>query len=420
MGRLPRIYAEDILYYITSKSGNNQEIFLGPDDYKEYISLIARYKKQYGFELYAYILLPTQLNLLIEVKNNIGISVIMHDINSLYTKIFNSRYSRKGHLFQSRFKAVLIEKQPYLLDFVSYIHLIPQILGFVDKAEDYSYSSLNQYLDLDKRNYPDLIKEVEEVFAILPEGNKSFNDYHLNVPEKQINDFKKNIQKKRILGSVDFIKYIEGLIIQSTIKLENKSIPKKIPIFYFIGGGILIIFLFSIAAYFYKQSSTFKVEYNKTLTKYNNILSELKIERDKALKADKGIEDYEWKIRLAEQALEKYRKEREIKGYTWRIKLNLIGGEKKYSIDDVISFKNNRVVSANISKEGFQASKYTKTNLKNGNIRWETIQINSKRETANWRGEWDGELMRGVLSRKFSDGSLKDFSFVSVSKPIKN
>ena len=118
--------------------------------------------------------------------------------------------------------------------------------------------------------------------------------------------------------------------------------------------------------------------------------------------------------------MEKYRKEREIKGYTWRIKLNLIGGEKKYSIDDVISFKNNRVVSANISKEGFHASKYTKTNLKNGNIRWETIQINSKRETANWRGEWDGELMRGVLSRKFSDGSVKDFSFVSVSKPIKN
>ncbi|MCK5393321.1 MAG: transposase, partial [Candidatus Omnitrophica bacterium] len=353
MGRLPRVYAENILYYITSKSGNNQEIFLEPDDYKEYISLIARYKKQYGFKLFSYVLLPTQLNLLVEVKNKIGISVIMHDINSLYTKTFNSRYNRKGHLFQSRFKAVLIEKQPYLLDFVSYIHLIPQILGFVDKAEDYSYSSLNQYLDLDKRNYPDVIKEVEEVFAILPEGNKFFNDYHLNVTEKQINDFKKNIQKKRILGSVDFIKYIEELIIQSAIKSENKSIPKKIPIFYFIGGGILIIFLFSTAAYFYKKSSSFKLEYNKTLTEYNNILNELTVERDKALKANQDIEDYEWKIRLAEQALEKFRKEREIEGYTWRIKLNLIGGEKKYSINDVISFKNNRVVSANISKEGF-------------------------------------------------------------------
>ena len=164
MGRFPRVYIEGVLYYVTSKGGHGQDTFTHLDDYKEYVELIDKYKKQYGFNLFSYALMPNHLHMLIELKENIGISNIMHDINSLYTKKFNSRYNRKGHLFQERFKAVIAEKEAHLLQLVRHIHLNPVRMGMVEKPEDYPHSSHNKYLDQDKRSHPDMNREVEEVF----------------------------------------------------------------------------------------------------------------------------------------------------------------------------------------------------------------------------------------------------------------
>ena len=63
-----------------------------------YLDLIKKYKDQYGFKIFSYILMPNQLSLLLELKEETTISVIMHDLTSSYTKYYNSRYNRKGHL----------------------------------------------------------------------------------------------------------------------------------------------------------------------------------------------------------------------------------------------------------------------------------------------------------------------------------
>lgn len=73
MARLPRVYIENILYYVTARGGHNQNIFRAPSDYADYMSLITRYKNQYGFRLYGFVLMPTHVHMLIELKNNIGI-----------------------------------------------------------------------------------------------------------------------------------------------------------------------------------------------------------------------------------------------------------------------------------------------------------------------------------------------------------
>ena len=181
MARIPRIHIEGALYYITSRGDHNQNIFKDEQDYKYYLELLRKYKQQYGFKLFSFVLLPNHLHLLIELREGITISEIMHDLNSSYIKYFNSRHKRRGHLLQERFKLILIEKQPYLLYITAYIHLNPRKLGLVSEVNDYPYSSYCYYLKTEKlksikTEELNLGEEIKEVLAYLTEHRERNNE----------------------------------------------------------------------------------------------------------------------------------------------------------------------------------------------------------------------------------------------------
>src|SRR3989338_5797134 len=142
MPRLPRINLEGAIYYVTSKSAQNEALFKDGADYKMYLELLTKYKTEHKFKLFSYCLLPERLELLIETSDDATISEVMHDLNSLYTKYFNGRYLRKGHLFEARFKSVLVEKADYLLKMTRHIHQLPG-----DVFKDYPYTSYHLYID---------------------------------------------------------------------------------------------------------------------------------------------------------------------------------------------------------------------------------------------------------------------------------
>jgi len=429
MARQPRIYIEGVLYYVTSRSGHNENLFVDETDYKEYVSLLATYKKQYGFELFSYALLPTHLHMLIQLKNNIGISRIMHDINSRYTKIYNGRYFKKGHLFQQRFQTVIAEKETYLLQLIRHVHLNPKRENIVDDPRAYSYSSHTQFLDPARRSHPDIAKEIEEVFKLLNGREKEFDDYVTNADPKETAELKGMLLKKRILGTSAFISRIKSIIDESVKQQRQSSLPKKTPVFYTAVGGAAIVILIIMVSYFYKQTAQLKTEYTNTMELYRNTLATLETEKETALKTNKTIESYEWKIKLTEKAIkdleaENERKAREMKelnGYAWKVDLTQMNGPTSgVNKQDTISFSGYKVTSADLSQEGFPSSNYSKSEAgKNGVVTWETMQLNSKGEIANWHGEWDGKMMTGVVSRRSPDGIVKDFSFVSTGERTK-
>ncbi|MBU1124892.1 MAG: transposase, partial [Candidatus Omnitrophica bacterium] len=130
MPRLPRIHISNALYYITANGNLGENIFLDEKDYAMYAELLKKYKEQYGFRLFSFCLIPGTLSLLFELKGEEdSVSMVMHDINSSYTRYFNGRYNRRGHLFRERFKSVIVEKGPYLAKVLRYIHQRPRILG---------------------------------------------------------------------------------------------------------------------------------------------------------------------------------------------------------------------------------------------------------------------------------------------------
>jgi REP element-mobilizing transposase RayT len=427
MARLPRVYVEGVLYYVTSKGGHNQSVFRTPADYLEYIGLISKYKEQYGFKLFAFALLPTHLHMLIELTNNIGISNIMHDINSLYTKMFNSKYNTKGHLFESRFKTTLAQKEGNLLDLSRHIHLNSKREKIVFDPKDYPYSSHAKYIDPAQRLEPDMTREIEEAFKMLNGREEAFLAFVNNITKKESNAMKKKL-KKRILGPKHFQEEIKRIMEKSSYETHPTKKLRKVRRAYATLGVTALIIVAVMSGFFTRQHTALLTEYDKTIAVYDRTIKMLKVERGKALKADKDVGEYSWKIRVAEESLsdlkrekiEALRKAKELNGSSWGIRLSQIGGPTMaFAQTDQVSFRDQCVSSTNLADEGFAASNYSSRILKNGKFVWETIQRNKNGETASWRGEWDGETMKGVMSRRSLDGKTRDFSFIAFESKRK-
>lgn len=124
MARKPRIEYEGAFYHVITRGNQRQRVFKGDDDFQKYISLLAFYKERYKYSLYAYALMSNHVHLLIETRQ-IPLSKILQGINQSYTMYFNRRYKTVGHLFQGRYKAILCDKDAYLLSLIKYIHLNP-------------------------------------------------------------------------------------------------------------------------------------------------------------------------------------------------------------------------------------------------------------------------------------------------------
>ena len=71
---------------------------------------------------------------------------IMHGLNSGYTGYFNKKYKRSGHLFQGRYKAIIVDKENYLLELSRYVHLNPLRAKIINKPQDYKWSSYGGYI----------------------------------------------------------------------------------------------------------------------------------------------------------------------------------------------------------------------------------------------------------------------------------
>lgn len=145
MARRPRIHYPAGLYHVIARGNRGLKVFRRDEDYKLYLKFLEEYKGRYDFLLYAYVLMPTHLHLLIEV-GQAPLSKVMQCLQFRYTRNYNLRYQSWGHLFQGRYKAILCEKDSYLLELSAYIHLNPVRAKLVRDPAEYPWSSYREYL----------------------------------------------------------------------------------------------------------------------------------------------------------------------------------------------------------------------------------------------------------------------------------
>jgi len=122
--------------------GNQKQItFIEEEDFAKYLDLLRHYKREYGFKLYGYCLMPNHVHLILEVKNGIDLSKIMQGLNQAYTLWFNKKYEKVGHLWQGRYKSMVIQKNKYMLDCLEYVELNPVRANISKSPFDYPWSS---------------------------------------------------------------------------------------------------------------------------------------------------------------------------------------------------------------------------------------------------------------------------------------
>lgn len=145
MARPPRLHFSGALYHVICRGNRRQVLFQDTSDYQKYQERLFHYASRYKFLLYAYVLMPNHVHLLIEV-GPVPLSRVMQGLQFTYAQYFNKKYRIVGHLFQGRYKAILCEKEAYLLELTRYIHLNPIRAGLVKRPEDYRWSSYPVYL----------------------------------------------------------------------------------------------------------------------------------------------------------------------------------------------------------------------------------------------------------------------------------
>jgi putative transposase len=145
MARRPRIHYPGGLYHVIARGNRGLKVFRQDQDYRLYLKFLEEYKERYDFLLYAYVLMPTHIHLLVEVEE-VPLSKVMQGLQFRYTRNYNLRYQSWGHLFQGRYKAILCEKDSYLLELSAYIHLNPVRAKVVKDPSEYLWSSYREYL----------------------------------------------------------------------------------------------------------------------------------------------------------------------------------------------------------------------------------------------------------------------------------
>ena len=145
MARPIRIEYPGAVYHVVCRGNNRQAIYRDDLDRKRYLEKLSQYCQEKKVDLLTYCLLSNHVHLLFETPQG-NLSKMMQALQTSYTVYFNQRHSRSGHVFEQRYKAMLVDKDNYLLQVSRYIHLNPVSAKLAGRPQDYRWSSYGSYL----------------------------------------------------------------------------------------------------------------------------------------------------------------------------------------------------------------------------------------------------------------------------------
>ncbi len=219
MTRPLRIEYEGAFYHVTSRGNEGRSIFFSKTDYHKFLDYLEAAQERYHCLIHAYVLMTNHFHLLIETPLP-NLNQVMHYLNGSYTNFVNLKNGHRGHLLQGRYKAILVDRDNYLLELSRYLHLNPVRAGIVKMPEDYRYSSYRTYISKNSRNI--ICRDL--VLKMISVNQENAINLYKKFVEKGI-DIRaesplKNIYGGVILGDQEFVR-------TTLCKLEAEVTQKK-------------------------------------------------------------------------------------------------------------------------------------------------------------------------------------------------
>jgi putative transposase len=222
MARAWRIEFEGALYHVVSRGNERRDIFYDDDDRRLFLDTLGEMAQRFEVELFAYVLMNNHYHLLMRTARA-NLSRAMQWFGVTYTNRFNAANARSGHLFQGRFKSILVQNDAYLLRSSLYIHRNPLRAGIVKRLADYRWSSYRFYAYRKKApewlNTELILRQIQNVkdrHAAYREQTQGYSDEDLMLWEDLRHGF--------ILGTQQFVESIKKRFLPDT---PHREIPHQ-------------------------------------------------------------------------------------------------------------------------------------------------------------------------------------------------
>lgn len=223
MARPLRITYPGAFYHVTSRGNERKDIFKSQRDRERFLEYLESATQRYNAVIHVYCMMDNHYHLLLETPSG-NLPQIMRHLNGAYTTYFNVKRKRSGHLFQGRYKAILVDIDEYAKELSRYIHLNPVRAKMVAIPEAYTWSSYQFYIGKQKSPewlYIDFILSYFGKKVSIAQNN--YQQFVTEIISKKYDNPLDDVISSTLLGSPDFIAFIKDKYLSG--KEPDKDIP---------------------------------------------------------------------------------------------------------------------------------------------------------------------------------------------------
>ena len=229
MSRPLRIEFPGAVYHVTSRGDRRESIFEDDADRRALLAVVALGLTRFDAQMLAYCLMGNHYHFVLHTRAA-NLSQLMRHINGVYTQSFNRRHAKVGHLFQGRFKAIVIDRDAYLLEVCRYVELNPVRAGMVDAPQAWPWSSYRAHVGeaaapewLDTGGlYGDLLGHVANTAGDTRRAARRYAQ--LVAAGRDVRLWDSGLNKQIYLGDDDFVARMQSQVAHSG--MTSKDVPK--------------------------------------------------------------------------------------------------------------------------------------------------------------------------------------------------
>jgi len=224
MARPLRVEYPGAFYHVISRGNSHETIYASKRDYERFLQYVEKASERFALIIHTYCLMGNHYHLIVETPEP-NLSMTMQWLNVSYATYFNRKRDRNGHLFQGRFKAILIDADAYLKHLSRYIHLNPVRAGLVNTPGQYCWSSYPAYIG--EQLSPKFLKTellLESFGRKKSEATKKYREFVESFDINTIKDPSKQLAGGFILGDADFVNWVKDTFL--SLREDEKEIPQ--------------------------------------------------------------------------------------------------------------------------------------------------------------------------------------------------
>lgn len=224
MARPLRVEYPGAFYHVINRGNAGENLFKGIRDREKFLEYLETAIERFSLKIYTYCLMTNHFHVLLETRLP-NLSQAIQWVNVSYAGYFNRKYQRNGHLFQGRFKSILVDADEYLKQLSRYIHLNPVRANLVEHPDEYKWSSYSTITG--KTKEPAWLESAWLLSQFGTQRKQAITNYKKFVEEANTKDLKnpaKDLSGGFILGSPDFVIWIKETFLST--RSDENEIPQ--------------------------------------------------------------------------------------------------------------------------------------------------------------------------------------------------